>query len=352
MKIRHFIEITVANESFRYDTDRVAHVTNETLVDYKIRVNEATYFLYDHLGNTRVAFRAKDEDSVIVVNAMDYYSYGKILREYDGGAGDRYLTTNHERDKETGLDYRGARYYDSDIARFLSTDPWADKYPSWSTYNYVMGNPVKFVDPTGKGVNDIIIRNVYTDKKGKEQTFNVKYKDGNLYTMSGKKYTPNKGGYIETVAKQLNQLKKDGDRPKTIVETLENSKEIHVITNGTKAEKTGAGSGNANVAGEGDVKSVTVYDAFNEYRNGVQDADHKRDPRVGLIHELTHGYDRQTEADWKFNYDVYHTYGGEAKLSLGEVHAVVIENIVRVKTGDPQRTEYSGVPLPEGYLKD
>jgi len=82
---------------------------------------------------------------------MDYYPYGKTLREYDGGEGDRYLTTNHERDKETGLDYRGARYYDSDVARFLSIDPWQAKYPQWSTYNYVMGNPVMLVDPTGKG---------------------------------------------------------------------------------------------------------------------------------------------------------------------------------------------------------
>ena len=147
--------ITTKNtEYFVYGTDRVARVTNETPVDYKIRKDEATYFLYDHLGNTRVAFRAKDEDSVIVVNAMDYYSYGKILREYDGGAGDRYLTTGHERDRETGLDYRGARYYDSDIARFLSTDPWADQYPSYSTYNYVLGNPIMFIDPTGKGAED------------------------------------------------------------------------------------------------------------------------------------------------------------------------------------------------------
>ena len=79
---------------------------------------------------------------------------GKVLREYDNGTGDKYLTTQHERDQETGLDYRGARYYDSDVARFLSIDPWANKYPAWSTYNYVIGNPVKFVDPTGKGPTD------------------------------------------------------------------------------------------------------------------------------------------------------------------------------------------------------
>ena len=76
----------------------------------------------------------------------------KILRQYDNGAGDRYLTTQHERDKETGLDYRGARFYDSDIARFLSLDPLAAKYPMLSAYNYVAGNPIIFVDPNGKEI--------------------------------------------------------------------------------------------------------------------------------------------------------------------------------------------------------
>lgn len=75
-----------------------------------------------------------------------------INRQYDNG--DRYLTTQHERDQETGLDYRGARYYDSDIGRFLSLDPWAAKYPAWSPYNYVMCNPIIFIDPTGKGPID------------------------------------------------------------------------------------------------------------------------------------------------------------------------------------------------------
>nr|WP_288837769.1 RHS repeat-associated core domain-containing protein [uncultured Flavobacterium sp.] len=86
------------------------------------------------------------------MKSLDYFSYGKILREYDGGAGDRYLTTNHERDKETGLDYRGARYYDSDVARFLSLDPLAAKYPNLSAYNYVAGNPIVFIDPDGKDI--------------------------------------------------------------------------------------------------------------------------------------------------------------------------------------------------------
>jgi RHS repeat-associated protein len=61
-----------------------------------------------------------------------------------------------KRDTITALDYRGARYYDCDVARFLSVDPLANKYPSLSTYNYVAGNPIRYIDPTGKyfiGVN-------------------------------------------------------------------------------------------------------------------------------------------------------------------------------------------------------
>ena len=66
------------------------------------------------------------------------------------GDPEKFLTTQHERDKETGLDYRGARFYDSDIARFLSLDPLAKEFPAWSAYNYVMGNPISLIDPTGR----------------------------------------------------------------------------------------------------------------------------------------------------------------------------------------------------------
>ena len=141
-------------EFYVYGTYRLARVAvgATTSLD-KIQPNEATFFLYDHLGNMHVAFRVDGSNVPLIVNAMDYYSYGKILREYDNGAGDRYLTTGHERDQKTGLDYRGARYYDSDVARFLSLDPLASKYPSLSAYVYVANNPVIMIDEDGKEVN-------------------------------------------------------------------------------------------------------------------------------------------------------------------------------------------------------
>jgi len=84
----------------------------------------------------------------------DYFPYGKVLREYVNGDKELYLTTQHERDNETGLDYRGARYYDSDVARFLSLDPHASKYASWSAYNYTLANPIRWVDMDGKDPGD------------------------------------------------------------------------------------------------------------------------------------------------------------------------------------------------------
>lgn len=116
----------------------------------------------------------------------DYYPYGSILRQHINGAQEKYLTTHHERDQETGLDYRGARYYDSDVARFLSLDPAQAEYPAWSSYAYVLGNPISLIDPDGRRVDDIYLNedgtvrevvrndqpNRFFDEAGTELKFN------------------------------------------------------------------------------------------------------------------------------------------------------------------------------------
>ena len=118
-----------------------------------------------------------------VVNRIDfvadYFPYGKMLRHFNGTE-ERYLTTQHERDQETGLDYRGARYYDADVARFLSLDPLAIKFPAWSAYNYVVGNPIIFTDPTGKAPSGD-----YYDYSG-AYLGTDEIDDGKVYVASGK----------------------------------------------------------------------------------------------------------------------------------------------------------------------
>ncbi|MEM1322226.1 MAG: RHS repeat-associated core domain-containing protein [Bacteroidota bacterium] len=118
-----------------------------------------SFYIHDHLGNTRVLYHTTficgDRFiTYIPEHVADYYPYGKILREYVSGTAEKFLTTHHERDAETGLDYRGARFYDSDVGRFLSLDPLAADFAEVSPYNYVLGNPIRFIDPDGQAPID------------------------------------------------------------------------------------------------------------------------------------------------------------------------------------------------------
>jgi len=80
-----------------------------------------------------------------------------------------YQFTGKEKDDETGYNYFGARYYNSDISIWLSVDPLADKYPSLSPYMYCAGNPVMLVDPDGR---EIDVTELY--KKNKEGEYMYK----------------------------------------------------------------------------------------------------------------------------------------------------------------------------------
>ena len=70
-----------------------------------------------------------------------------------------YKFTGKERDSESGLDYFGARYYASNVGRWISAD-WAQKPEavpysklddpqSLNLYEYVGNNPLNKADPDG-----------------------------------------------------------------------------------------------------------------------------------------------------------------------------------------------------------
>jgi len=57
-----------------------------------------------------------------------------------------------ELDDITGLYDHGARSRDPKVTMWYGVDPLYEKYPDFSPYSYCMCNPVRFVDPDGRGV--------------------------------------------------------------------------------------------------------------------------------------------------------------------------------------------------------
>ena len=53
-------------------------------------------------------------------------------------------------DEETGMYYYGARYYETRLSLWMSTDPSEKKYPRISTYSYCFNNPLSFIDHDGR----------------------------------------------------------------------------------------------------------------------------------------------------------------------------------------------------------
>ena len=77
-------------------------------------------------------------------------------RQYSTGIAYRYGFDGKENDKEMSgegndLDF-GSRIYNSRLGRWLSTDPLQVKYPFASPYNFVLNNPISFVDLDGRDI--------------------------------------------------------------------------------------------------------------------------------------------------------------------------------------------------------
>lgn len=99
-----------------------------------------------------------------VKSRHDYLPFGEDVHDGVGGRtvgqgygqldSSRKKWATYERDDETSLDYAQTRYYSNALGRFTSPDkPFAGQFSknpqSWNMYQYVLNNPLNFIDPFG-----------------------------------------------------------------------------------------------------------------------------------------------------------------------------------------------------------
>jgi RHS repeat-associated protein len=126
-------------------------------------------FLYIYLSNesekiTDVHF---DDFSIEhkkspVLQEDHYFPYGMQMNllsyQRMGSKENKYLYNGKELQDDFNLDWHdyGARMYDAQLGRWHVVDPLADDYLSLSPYNYVANNPIRNIDPDGRGIWDFL----------------------------------------------------------------------------------------------------------------------------------------------------------------------------------------------------
>ena len=89
-----------------------------------------------------------------VENSLDHYSFGMLMPERNGGGDYRYGVNGKESDSEISENIYnyGFRIYNSELGRFLSTDPiiiQKQMYPWYSPYHFAGNNPILNIDIDG-----------------------------------------------------------------------------------------------------------------------------------------------------------------------------------------------------------
>jgi RHS repeat-associated protein len=117
------------------------------------------YIAADHLGSTSLVL----DDQGNRIAESRHLPYGEERWSWVEGGGDfptEYRFTG-QRDAGVGLYHMGARFYDVALARWISADtlvPNPQNPQSLNRYSWVVGNPLRFVDPSGHFTEDQIMQ--------------------------------------------------------------------------------------------------------------------------------------------------------------------------------------------------
>jgi RHS repeat-associated protein len=113
------------------------------------RVDGSLYYVHsDHLGSTVAVSDAAGGE----VGRVQYDPYGEVITSTLPAHLTDRLFTGQRRDGTIGLYQMGARWYDPALGRWIQADsivPDYDNPQALNRYSYVLGNPLRYTDPSG-----------------------------------------------------------------------------------------------------------------------------------------------------------------------------------------------------------
>ena len=147
----------LATSNFIYDGGNIIEEVNSSglvaatyvhgpAIDEPLQMNRNSvinYFEQDNLGS----ISSVSDTSGSIVESYQYDSYGKVNTS-GGSLQNSFRLAGREWDREIGLYYNRARYFDPSAGRFLSEDPLGN-VGGINLYEYVYSNPINLIDPSG-----------------------------------------------------------------------------------------------------------------------------------------------------------------------------------------------------------
>jgi len=144
-----------------YEVDKTSGGSVTRTVTYypvagAMRINSTLYYtLKDHLGSASVVTDASGN----ILGENRYYPYGETRLTTGTIFTDKLFTGQREMRRPEpvegaglGIYHYNARFYSPKLGRFLSPDtivPGAANPQAYNRYSYVLGNPLKYTDPSG-----------------------------------------------------------------------------------------------------------------------------------------------------------------------------------------------------------
>jgi RHS repeat-associated protein len=235
------------------------------------------------------------------------------------------------------MDY-GARMYDTQIGRFFKQDRFAEKYFSFSLYQYAANDPIKFIDVNGDSI-------WISHRKEK-----ILYENGRLYNSDGSDYNGkalkvNKKtgatslkGYVGHTKSALDKIGSKSAGSDLLGQLQSSTKNVYISDGAnTYGPKDGNWKDAQNKKG---VDGLVGWSSSNT--NGGPDGtgSTSRPSFVGLAHELGHALDGFNGTVSGGGWFTVQGANGPVSVYNAEKYATHWENMIRSEHGISLRTHY------------